>query len=460
MQLLKQVSESSRLLSRIIYSSLFFIFLLSCSVSRQIGNWAKDDILNDTALKSAHVGISVYDPASNQYLYNYQGDKYFVPASNTKLFSLYAGMKCLGDSLIGIRFAETDTAVFIFPTGDPSLLHADFARQPVIDFLKNIKKPVYLVDTNWKEQPQGAGWAWDDYNDDYSSERSSLPVYGNMIRWIQEKQKTSDQQKDFAPSPVVYSLPDVNWKVMFTTGSTKKNFFVRRHISENVFEITEGNEDHKEQDVPFVTNGVASAIELLKDTVGREISVISHLPGDPLLYHTAVIYSQPADSLFAPMMHRSDNFFAEQTLLMVSNEKFGVMSDRRIIDTLLKEDLNHLPQRPSWADGSGLSRYNLFTPQDFIWLLHTMKNEFGMNRMKIILPTGGTGTLGSYYKQDSGHIYAKTGSLSGVICLSGYLYTDKNRLLIFSVLVNNHNAASSAIRRAVAKFVETLRRKY
>src|SRR5882672_5355621 len=76
---------------RISYPLLFF-FLLSCNVQKQIGHLATTDILNNAALQSAHIGISVYDPASNKYLYNYQGDKYFVPASNTKLFSLYAGM--------------------------------------------------------------------------------------------------------------------------------------------------------------------------------------------------------------------------------------------------------------------------------------------------------------------------------------------------------------------------------
>jgi D-alanyl-D-alanine carboxypeptidase/D-alanyl-D-alanine-endopeptidase (penicillin-binding protein 4) len=145
---------------------------------------------------------------------------------------------------------------------------------------------------------------------------------------------------------------------------------------------------------------------------------------------------------------------------MVSNAKLGIMNDEQIIDTLLKNYLKGLPQKPNWADGSGLSRYNLFTPQDFVWLLDEMKDEFGMKRMKTILPTGGNGTLGNYYKQDSGYIYAKTGSLSGVICLSGYLYTEKNHLLIFSVLVNNHNARPGAIRRAVEKFIVRLRETY
>src|SRR4029077_9774175 len=100
---------------------------------------------------------------------------------------------------------------------------------------------------------------------------------------------------------------------------------------------------------------------------------------------------------FIPMMYRSDNFFAEQTLLMVSRQQLGIMKDEIIIDTLLNGVLADLPQKPSWVDGSGLSRFNLFTPKDFVFLLSKFKNEFGMERMKTILPTGGKGTLKNYY---------------------------------------------------------------
>jgi D-alanyl-D-alanine carboxypeptidase/D-alanyl-D-alanine-endopeptidase (penicillin-binding protein 4) len=82
-----------------------------------------------------------------------------------------------------------------------------------------------------------------------------------------------------------------------------------------------------------------------------------------------------------------------------------------------------------------------------------------MDRIKSILATGGTGTIRSYYKADSGFIYAKTGTLSGVVALSGYLYTKKNKLLIFSVLVNNHRTSSTNIRKAVEKFIEEVRNK-
>ena len=144
---------------------------------------------------------------------------------------------------------------------------------------------------------------------------------------------------------------------------------------------------------------------------------------------------------------------------MVSEKLLGVMNDEKIIDTLLKTDFKDLPQKPRWVDGSGLSHYNLFSPQDFVTILKKMKNDFGMDRIKNILATGGSGTIRNYYKADSGFIYGKTGTLSGVVAFSGFLYTKKNKLLIFSTLVNNHNSSSADIRKAIEKFIEEVRNK-
>jgi D-alanyl-D-alanine carboxypeptidase/D-alanyl-D-alanine-endopeptidase (penicillin-binding protein 4) len=427
-----------------------------CSSSRYIGRLAEQELLQAPELRSAQTGISVYDPSGSVYLYNHQADKYFIPASNTKLFTLFAGLKYLGDSIVGIRYRETDTALFIVPAGDPTLLHPAYPVQPVIDFLQKARKPVYLTDNNWQDAPLGRGWAWDDYNDGYAAERSPLPVYGNTIRWVQEKQKQQQQDAIFDPSPAFYSLPDVDWEVRFTTDSGRQRFFVQREKNKNVFHITEGNEKYKTQDVPFITDGLVSAAALLKDTVGSAISVIHDLPVSGL----KTLRSRPVDSLFTPMLFHSDNFFAEQVLMMVSNEHLGVMNDARIIDTLLKSDLAGLPQRPVWADGCGLSRNDLFTPQDFVWLLDKMSRDFGLLRMERLLPTGGEGTLSSYYRRDSGAIFAKTGTLSGVVALSGFLVTKKDRLLIFSILVNNYSGGATTIRRKVEKLVEAIRAKY
>jgi D-alanyl-D-alanine carboxypeptidase/D-alanyl-D-alanine-endopeptidase (penicillin-binding protein 4) len=415
--------------------------------------FTEDTLLHQPGLLPAQVGICLFDPGTSTYLYNLQGDKYFIPASNTKLFSLYAGLKHLGDSLVGLRYRVTDTAVFLQPTGDPTLLHPSFPDQPVIRWLQATRRNLYLTEGNWQDRAFGRGWAWDDYNDDYMPERSAFPVYGNLIRWVQDTTSGS-----------FYSIPEVDWKVRFSPDSSKQGFSVRRDVHDNVFVITEGKGRIRQQDVPFITEGVVSAAALLKDTVGRAVGVRKDWPRNSapagMMAGPGVLHSRPVDSMFRPMMYNSDNFFAEQTLLMVGNEWLGKMNDGRIIDTLLNGDLKGLPQRPIWVDGSGLSRNDLFTPQDFVWLLNKMSQEFGLARLKNILPTGGTGTLSSYYKADSGYIFAKTGSLSGVVALSGYLITKKDRLLLFSILINNYTGSGVTVRRQMEQWIHHVRDLY
>lgn len=414
-------------------------------------------------MDNAHVGVVVYDAGSNKYLYDYQGDKYFVPASNTKIFSCYAGMKYLGDSLPGIRYVEMDTAIVIFPTGDPTFLHPDYRRQPVADFLKSTTKPIYISDQSWKSTALANGWAWNDFNESYMPERSPMPIYGNYIRWVQERtgaQNTDSMQFDQSLS--IYSLPEVNWKVRFNADNSSKVFFVERARHDNVFTITQGTEDKKELDIPFVTNGVQSLVELLPDSVNKEIRVLESSTAKDFSTQANMksLHSQATDSVLKPMMHRSDNFFAEQILLMAANVKLGIMDDDSMINYILKTDLSDLSHRPRWVDGSGLSRYNIFTPKSFVSILVKMKNEFPFERIATIFPTAGKGTLTHYSKIDSGALFAKTGSLSGVIALSGYLFTRTNRLLIFSMLVNNHRLNAAEVRNNMQTFLAYLRANY
>src|SRR5215831_5543963 len=127
-----------------ILNSIFFI-LSSCSIQKQIAKSAKQFVLSDSSLTTAHVGISIYEPASNKYWFNYQGDHYFTSASNTKIPTCYAAMKYLGDSLRTFLKTENDTAILLFPTGDPTLLHPGFKKQPAINFLQSTSKKTFIT---------------------------------------------------------------------------------------------------------------------------------------------------------------------------------------------------------------------------------------------------------------------------------------------------------------------------
>lgn len=439
-------------------SLLFFCFsalvlsgiYTSCSPQRAIATAANKTLVNASGLKNAHIGISIYNAGTKKFLFNRNGQRYFVPASNTKIPTCYVAMKYLGDSICGINITETADKLLLSATGDPTLLDPEFAKQPVFDFLKNARKELVALPDNFKTSAWGSGWSWDDYDADYLAERSSLPIYSNVL-WFQSNNKNNE----------IYFPKNKELTVLASPAKNQPGT-VTREFRTNNFTWHQSERGAKEIRVPFITSQKL-AWSLLSDTLKKPILILSAEEVAEAVKNsgrTYPIYSQPTDSVLRILMHRSDNFFAEQLLLMASNRLLVQMTTAGIIDTILQTDFRSLPQKPRWADGSGLSRYNLFTPQDFIFILNKINEEFGWERIKTIFPTGGTGTLASYYKEDAGAIFAKTGSLSGVVALSGFLITRKNKLFLFSILVNNHNTSATEVRKAIERFITHVRKKY
>lgn len=308
----------------LIYSVVFLIALsiCSCSPQQKISQSARREIINAPVLQNANVGISLLDASTGKYIYNYQAEKYFIPASNTKIPTCYAAMKYLGDSLVSFQYAENDTAIIIYPGADPTLLHPDFSRQPGITFLRNSSKPLYVTAQQWKDNAYGNGWVWDEYNESYMAERSALPVYGNIITWHQV-QTTDDLSGD--SSMLVFSDPPVNWEMNFSIENKDSVFDVERAREKNSFLVYEGKERDKQKQIPFLTNGVNSALELLPDTIGKQIflmeGVVKNAP------RLTPVHSQPVDSLLKPMMYHSDNFFCRT--VPVNGQQHGAWRNER-----------------------------------------------------------------------------------------------------------------------------------
>mgnify|MGYP000843968312 CR=1 FL=1 len=425
--------------SIICFSVLFILLLSSCKVAQQtqVNQSTKPVFLDSAIFAPAHVGIAVYEPATNTYLYNYQAEKYFIPASNTKIFTCYAAMKHLGDSLVGLLYNEDDGEYTVQFTGDPTLLHSDFKLHPVMQFFQK-NKNVTVVKSNWKDERWGNGWAWNDFDADYMAERSAAPIYGNVVNFSKKGNQIHVFPKLFKDSLTLYGNVQ--------TG----NFSIDRSFNNNNFLLKNSKRKFSNTEIPFVTSEALS-VALLEDTL---LNTINYLDVETVSQaNWKKCYSQPTDSMLKPMMHRSDNFYAEQGLLMVGQALSGELNDAKTIDSLMKTDFANMPNKPRWVDGSGLSRYNLISPMDFVWVLNKMKQEINWNRITAIFPTGNTGTLNGYYKNYVGKIYAKTGTLSNHVALSGFIKTNSGKELIFSVLVNSHQTAASNIRRAVEAFL-------
>ena len=457
----------------------------SCTSPRHLGRTPiPDRFLENPAISDTHVGIAVYDTERREYIYTHNSDKFFVPASNVKIPTLYAGLKCLGDSIPGIQYFEYNDTIFLYSTGDPTFLLMDFPVQPVFEFLQNSDKPTAFVEPEWNTGALGYGWPWNFYLNYYMPERSPFPVYGNVVIWAQRYMTGLAEDVYITYTS---SYPGHSWPVQISHTESER-FEVKRPPAANDYTVYLGYDGDRDLFVPFSTDGMQAALELLNDTLDKDIRVVAARPeltgiddlpdlpgkrvlngaGDPnvipdicglpgLSDGITTIYSRASDSLFRPMMLCSDNFFAEQTLIMASHQLFGVMDEKVLIDYLLENDLSGIPDKPRWVDGSGLSRYNLFSSRSLVWLLEKMKNEFGFERISHLLPTGGEGTLENLYLEEKGNIYAKTGTLCGnAVSLSGFLITGKGRTLIFSVLVNNHNKDGVEVRKAIENFLKEI----
>jgi D-alanyl-D-alanine carboxypeptidase/D-alanyl-D-alanine-endopeptidase (penicillin-binding protein 4) len=423
------------------FPTLFTLFLLlstaACSVRQ-----AQKTLLADPALKGAHVGLAVYNTSKEKWVDRHLSDLYYTPASNTKILSTYLGMRFLGDSIPGWKMAENKDSIFLLPLGDPSFLHPDFAYQPIADLIRQTKKQVVLC---FPDKPDafamyGKGWSWDDYPEDYQPERNRLNIYGNVLTVTKSKNGVS-----FQPS-------------LFTKNQVAPNEYTQwsRAKLENQFFATGSTIKNTLHQIPFITDTTYTlAKALLEDTLHPALPIAIQKGWHQNNGH--IVKTVPTDSLLKIMMHRSDNFFAEQVFLMASEQVLGTINEDALIDTILKSEFSFFPQPTQWADGSGLSRFNLITPENYVALLKKMENDFSLTRIKGIFAQGGKGTLASYYKNIPGELYAKTGTLGNQVALSGYIITNKGTHLLFSVLVANHISPSSTpVRKAVEAYLTSI----
>jgi D-alanyl-D-alanine carboxypeptidase/D-alanyl-D-alanine-endopeptidase (penicillin-binding protein 4) len=157
----------------------------------------------------------------------------------------------------------------------------------------------------------------------------------------------------------------------------------------------------------------------------------------------------------------SDNFIAEQLLLNVSATMTDILRSTLAIDSIQRSDFKDLPDKLNWVDGSGLSRYNLFTPRSVVKVWDKLFSMVEFDELKSLLATGGVnGTLRNLYSSDEEFIWGKTGSLRNNHSLSGYIKTDKGRTLIFSYMNSNYTLSSSEIKGEMDNVLRIIKAKY
>lgn len=390
-----------------------------------------------------HTGFALFDIAANKTVFEYNSNKYFTPASNTKIFTFYAGLKLLGDSIPAFRYEERNDSLIIWGTGDPSLLNRNvYHSRDAFDFLQTSNRKLFLSTATFQTTAFGSGWAWDDYNDYYSAERSAFPIYGNTVL-VEEDRGNVKVTPGYFGQFVSYVTDEEAGTVV-------------RNVDSNILTVHRPIRHHLKKEVPVRITPELVA-RLLSDTLGRPVNVLPIFP--PKTVRT--FYNEPSDSVYKVMMQESDNFIAEQLLLVCAATLSDTLKPELTIEHMKKQYFSDFPDPVYWVDGSGLSRYNLFTPRTIVSLWRKIYGEVPRERLFQLLAIGGkAGTIRNYYKGPQPYIFGKTGSLSNNHCLSGYLVTQSGKTLIFSFMNSNFTVATAEVRQNMQRILNLIYEKY
>ncbi|AFL84863.1 D-alanyl-D-alanine carboxypeptidase (penicillin-binding protein 4) [Belliella baltica DSM 15883] len=385
-------------------------------------------------------GFMLYDLDSQWVHYEKNSHMNFIPASTTKLLTFYASLMVMNNQTNSFRYTTNGNEITIWGSGDPSWKYNILPQPKIEEFLKSYSK-IYFSDQNWNDTPFGYGWQWDDYYYAYSAERSPLPIYGNIVTFRNVNRVPQANIPTF-------KIESKNINGNLTT--------VRRDFHSNTFYYNPRTYTNPGTILPFVTSSELT-VSLLRDILQKPVDLVNtQLPSNSQVFHGGTM--RP---LWKEMLQESDNFIAEQILLMVSDQMLGELNSEKAIKSILKKYMNDLPDEPQWVDGSGLSRHNLVTPRSMIRLIEKIDQAMPRNELLNLLPQGGiNGTLKYNYRGNRPYVFAKTGTISNNHALVGIIKSKSDRYYAFAFLNNNYLNKASEIRREMEKVLVFIRDNY
>ncbi len=388
-----------------------------------------------------YTGFALYDPAKDKMVYELDANKPAIPASNTKLITLYTALNMLGDSIPGLRYVTKGDSLIFWGTGDPSMMHPDLKSTKVYDFLKNSNKKLFYSHSNASTDFAGSAV--------YTIAMVSMPIGENTA------------QAYAGPDGKVHLKPEfLNAYLRQDTSYHPRAFSVRRDERTNTFSYPAMAMPANFKQTVYLVPGAELTQKTLSEVLGKPVNVTGMaLPAD-----AKTIFSIRADSLYKRMMLPSDNYLAEQILYICSSTLPGRLSVEAAIEHSSKNYLTDLPDLFQWRDGSGLSRNNYFSPRSIVKMLIKIRDKVGdETRLHNMFPVGGvSGTLRTAFKTDNGvpFVWAKTGTLSNVRIQGGYLATRKGKKFIYSFMNNNFLIPSADISNEMVRIMTMIHEKY
>ncbi|MCD8260121.1 MAG: D-alanyl-D-alanine carboxypeptidase/D-alanyl-D-alanine-endopeptidase [Bacteroides sp.] len=435
-------------------------------------------MLEDDFFESSEVGISIYNLSTGESLYTYRDKKLTRPASVLKLLTATAALtypefeKPFRTELYYKGTLESDTLygdLYVVGGFDPEF--DEDSMQGLVEALQEL--PVTYItgtlygDVSMKDSLYwGPGWSWDDTPYYFQPYLSPLMFHkGYVTVQVRPGEPGEQAALRFTPNSTFYSVENLTR----TRNEAAGKFSLTRNWLENRNDIVvRGN----------VTAPVSSRINLYKSEdfflcyfrerlleTGIDIRDTGYkeMVTDSVTAHIAT-WETPVRKVLAQMMKKSDNVAAEAVYfrlaaLFKEEKRVGFEEGADAVKEFISSRLELDPENYRIADGSGISLYNYITPE---LLMECLKFAYAdihiFQELYKALPIAGIdGTLQNRMKTGKAYknVHAKTGSVTGINSLAGFIRSVNNNDLAF-VIINQNVRESKKARLFQDKICEIL----
>ncbi len=423
-------------------------------------------ILSRPEFRRSRWGILVETLSTQKNLYSLESDKYFIPASTFKLLTTAAALYKFGSSWqIKTSIYRKNNTYTIVGRGDPSLSTQDLDNLARQLREKGITKiPNLVFNHSYFQTPYiPPTWEWQDINFSYAVGVNNFTLNENTVNLeLLPQQLGQELQFDWSDD-----LAGSQWQIKNETITAEVgkpyNISINRIFGKPILEIK--GELAIDSGLDTWEIAVLDPLKYFQDSfrvllLNQGIYTINEINTNNIIIETnlgdeiAVIKSDSLTNLINITNQESNNLFAESLIQILKAELKTETGPEALTQVLTELGVN--PEGYKLADGSGLSRHNLITPSALVETLKLMAQIPEADIYQNSLPLGGvSGTLKRRFLNipEQGIVRAKTGTLTGVSALSGYLYGPHYEPLVFSIIVNQSEQSSSILRQGIDEIV-------
>ncbi|WP_243355114.1 D-alanyl-D-alanine carboxypeptidase/D-alanyl-D-alanine endopeptidase [Bacillus litorisediminis] len=436
-----------------------------------------DAILSDERLLGTSTGVSIRNADTGEVLYSYHGDMRLHPASNMKQLTTIAALETLGEDYQFTTEVLTDGSItgnvlqgnlYIKGKGDPTLLEKDldqFAKDLRALGIQQINGDLIGDDSWYDDVRLSQDLNWSDEQFYTGAQVSALTLSPNedydagtvIVEVTPSDEAGGKAQVKVTPETDYVTI--INNTEMTAAGGSKSISIEREHGTNNI--VIEGAmplDGSRSRSWVAVWEPTGYAMDVFKKSleeqgiklVGNTDVKIGVTPENATLLTSKK--SMTLEELLIPFMKLSNNGHGETLTKEMGKVVYGEGSwDKglQVIEEVVT-DFGVNGDTILLRDGSGMSHKNMIPANEITQLLYAVQDESWYPAFEFSLPVAGEsdrlvgGTLRTRMTSEpaKGNVKAKTGSLTGVSTLSGYVTSADGKKLIFSIMINNYLASS------------------